>query len=125
MDQDFRHINVEKEGDACIVQFRRSRLSEQEVLELGDEILQLAENENCPRIVFDLLSETPECLFSVFLAKIVSLQKKLEAMGGGLHIANCNPHVVGIFSACCLDRIFKIFESRQEAINAEWAGQAT
>ena len=118
MDHNFRHIKAEPEESAHCVMFARSRLTEQDVLELGDEIMQLAEEEKCPRIIFDFVSATPECLFSVFLAKLVSLQKKLEEQGGGLHLCNCNPQVISIFAACCLDRVLRIFDSRFQALEA-------
>ena len=121
MTDNYRHMNVEPQENAFCVLFSRQRMTEQDVLEMGDEIIQLARTEDCPRIVFDFASSTPECLFSVFLAKLVGLQKKLEEMGGGFRLCNCNEQVLGVFKACRLDQVFSIYDSRQAALE-DWKG---
>lgn len=118
---EYRYIRVEPEENARCVMFRQQRMTEQEVLELGDEVLRMVDAEDCPRVVLDFASTTPECLYSVFLAKLVSLQRALEAKGGGLRLCSCNPQVVGVFRACCLDRIFTIAPDRAAALDG-WSG---
>jgi hypothetical protein len=114
----FRQLAVEQVGDVWCLRLQRPRLAVGGLEELIADIDQLMLTSHCRKIVFDLGPEEPECLYSVFLAKLVTLQKRLAAAGGGLVIAEASDDVRKIFAACRLDDLFRFTTDRAAAIAA-------
>jgi hypothetical protein len=118
MESSYRHITVERAGDVFCVRLARPRLDETAVLELADEWNALIDREGCRKLVLSLGPEDPECLYSVFLAKLVSLQRRLQEKGGALKLAEAGPHTLNIFEACRLKTFFDFIPDRAGAIEA-------
>ena len=106
MDKHYRFLEVESVNGIATITLRRTRFAEPEIIELTEEILQAAKDRSAPRVILDFEGKSPQCLYSIFLAKLVSIQRKLTAMNGGLRLCNCNSEVQDIFKACCLDQLF-------------------
>lgn len=124
MPKSYRHLLVERHGDVACVRLARPRLDENEIHELALELIHLAREGGCPRIALSLGPQTPECLFSVFLAKLISLQRRLNEMGGGLKLCECTPQVIDILDACVLLDRFDIVADPATAL-AQWGAGAT
>ena len=58
------------------------------------------------KLVLSLGPETPDCLYSVFLAKLVSLRNALVRLGGELVLCEVAPIAYSVFEACLLNREF-------------------
>lgn len=114
METSYRYVDFEIEEGVATISLKQNRLTEHEVIELSREILQMANDHDCPRVILDFENKNPQCLFSVFLAKLVGIQKQLEQMGGGLRLCHCNKYVMEIFDAC---RLSTIFDLRTECEN--------
>ncbi len=74
-------IKIECRADVCCVRLRHTRLEEMQIQELGDELLALCNEDGCRKIALSLGPEPPDCLYSVFLAKLVSLRNATGARG--------------------------------------------
>jgi hypothetical protein len=118
MDRPYRYIDVDRQSDIFCVELRQLSFSDAELEELGAEIARLVDEEDCRRLVLALGPGDPEILFSVFLAKLVNLQKRLESVGGQLALAQLNPTTYGIIQAAGLERFFVYFKDPREAVAA-------
>jgi hypothetical protein len=119
MDRPYRHIEVERRGDVSCVRLRLSRLDEPAIHELAGELRSLVTDGGVRKLALSLGPESPECLYSVFLAKLISLQRVLHEHGGELALCHAQPQVLRIFEACCLDQLF-CFRPDFEAAAAHW-----
>ncbi len=117
MEHPYRHVDVERRGEVLCVRLRRPRLEEAEIHELADECLALV-RDGCRRMVLSLGPKSPECLYSVFLGKLLTLQRALREQGGELKLCDVSPHVLGIFEACQLQDYFEFHRDPAAAVRA-------
>lgn len=116
MTRPYRHIEVEMRGDAFCVRLLQTRLNEPVLYELASELRGLVVDGGCREMALSLGPKPPECLYSVFLAKLISLQRLLSERGGGLILCHASPVVHEIFAACCLDRLFHFLPDFEAAV---------
>jgi hypothetical protein len=119
MANDYRHITIERHGDTACVRLTDPRLNESQIYEMTGELLRLALEDGCRRVALSLGPQTPDCLYSVFLAKLISLERRLREMGGGLKLCECTPQVLEILDACVLLDRFDLVETPAAAL-AQW-----
>src|SRR4051812_38734610 len=81
------------------------------VTEAKDPLYDLAGNE---RMLLDLGSV--RFLSSNALAILVSFQKKVDAAGGRLRLCRLDPDLLNLLRITKVDRLFEVFDSRQEAL---------
>jgi hypothetical protein len=106
MQPTYRLIDVERLGDACSVRLRDRRISEDRIHELADELLE-ASSSGCQTLALSLGPQPPECLYSIFLSKLVTVQRALAERGAKLVLCEVRPEVKAIFEACRLDTQFR------------------
>jgi hypothetical protein len=116
MELPYEHILVERHGDVYCVRLRSHRLQETELLEMSDELVSLIIDGGCRKLALALGPEPPECLYSVFMAKLIMVRRRLKECGGGLRIYDASPHVIGLFEACHLKEFFEFVPDQQAAI---------
>jgi anti-anti-sigma factor len=114
-----RFTEVERRGDVFCVRLRRPRLDEPELGELAEELLGLVRNDGCRKLALSLGPRPPEFLYSIFLAKLISLQRALRERGGEIVLCHTGPEVRSIFEACCLDTLFPFLPDFDAAV-ARW-----
>jgi hypothetical protein len=102
MSEGYRLINFERHGNAAFVRLAQNRLDENEIYELFGELMHLAREEGAVRIALAMGPQTPDCMYSVFLAKLISLRRRLTEMGGELKLCQCTPQVIDILQATVL-----------------------
>jgi anti-sigma B factor antagonist len=112
-----RTVRVEQIGDVWLARFQNSSLDDEWVQTLGDEVGQLIEREGARKVVFQF--GDLNCLFSVLLGKLISLNKLIESKGGRLKLANVSPEVREVFQVCHVEDQFRFAPSMQSAIN-DW-----
>ena len=59
-----------------------------------------------------------EYLSSAALGKLITLNKKLQAVGGKLILCNIDPQIFEVFEITKLDKFFKIVKEEQAALQA-------
>src|SRR5438067_10048840 len=117
MSPQFRHITVDRLGEVTCVSLKQHHLGENEVLQLADEVVGLIDG-GCRKMVFSLGPGALECLYSVFLAKLVMFQRVLRERGGILKLCDATPEVRDVFQACRLDELFEFAPDRRSAAAA-------
>jgi hypothetical protein len=120
MADSYRHIVVERHGNIAFVRLARLRLEEPEIYQMFNEILHLGREGGCPRIALSLGPKTPECMYSVFLAKLIGLQRRLREKDGDLKLCQCTPQVIDILDACSLVEHFDIVADPAMALQ-QWS----
>ena len=102
----YRHISATRQGDVVCVRLKHTRLEETEIAQLGDEILSLCRQDGCRKLALSLGPETPYCLYSVFLAKLVAIRNALGKLGGQMVLCDVGPNTYDAFEACQLHKEF-------------------
>jgi hypothetical protein len=120
----YKHIRVERHGDVFFVRLKHTRLEEPEIHQLGAELINLCDQQGCRKLALSLGPEPPDCLYSVFLAKLVSVRNALRRHDGELILCDVAPPAYHVFEACLLHREFTFapdlaaacaaFENKQE-----------
>jgi anti-anti-sigma factor len=118
MSRPYQHIVVEREGDVTCVRLRLRHLDELAIHALGNELANLIDEGGCRKIVLSLGPGTIDCLYSVFLAKLVTAQRRLRDLHGGLILCDITPEVMSVFEACKLGSYFRFAPDRASAIAA-------
>src|SRR5947209_7726391 len=118
MERPYHHIEVERSEDVFCIRLRKPTLDEAALHELSDDLSQLLTRDGCCKLVFSLGPEEPQCLYSIFLAKLVALQRRLKAAGGGLKLCEVGPDTLRIFDACGLTSLFAFMPDKAAAIAA-------
>ena len=114
---DFQHFKFAQQDDVNVLTMKSSRIHDQEdIKELSDELnTAVAQNESKK---FLLNMEVVSFLSSAILNRMIVLDKKLTSESGQLAFCNLSNEVSEVFSITRLDRLFKVFESQNEAIAA-------
>jgi anti-anti-sigma factor len=109
---------VDHEGSVTTVRIVPRRLDEPVIEALGDELTSLIEQDRCRWIVLSLGPGNLECLFSIFMAKLVGLQRRLQEHEGALILCDVSPDVMTVFEACRLKSYFEFAPDRAAAVEA-------
>ncbi len=116
MENPYRHIIVERNGAVFGVRLNSMRMSEKDVLEMADELLGIVNRDGCRKMVLSLGPGQVDCLYSVFLAKLVTVRRHMAAIQGKLKIAEASPETIGVFEACQLKEFFEFVPDMTAAL---------
>src|SRR5260370_33814127 len=97
MSRAYDYIAFERVGEAICARLQRPQVEDHQMDDLGAELARLIDEENCRKLVLILGPEEPDCLISVFLAKMITLQRRLEGLGGAFARAQVSEHTRNIF----------------------------
>lgn len=121
--QPYRLIRVECREQVFCARLVNTRLDELEIHEFGEEVLSLADAEGCRFLALSLGPQTPRCLFSVFLSRLVALRNAYRNRSGELVLCEVGPQTYSAFTACHLhgefvflpdfDAAVRYFETRR------------
>ena len=93
-------------GDLHCVRLRHPRFEEKQIDELANELVAAGHEDGCRTLAVSLGPEPPDCLYSVFLGKLISVQRRLNEKGRKLVLCETGPEVRSIFAACKLTDLF-------------------
>ena len=112
-----RRMQVSEVGDVSVVRFvDRKILDEANIQELGQELFQLAEDDNRKKLLLNFVSV--EFLSSAALGKLITLDKKVKARGGRLKLSNIRPEIYEVFAITKLNKLFDIKDDEADALAA-------
>ena len=110
-----RRLEVEEIGDVTVVNFvDRKILDEQNIQIIGEQLFSLVDEEGWRKILLNF--GNVEYLSSAALGKLITLNKKLQAVGGRLILCNIDPQIHEVFEITKLDKFFKIRKDEQSAL---------
>src|SRR5437588_4669861 len=118
MERPFKQIEFERQADVYCVRLVHAQLDENGLEELSAEVARLIDENGCRKMVLSLGPEDPLCLYSVFLAKLVNLQRRLGSAGGALALAGLSDNTQRIFQVAGLHKFFSFYPNAGEAVAA-------
>src|SRR5947208_763227 len=118
MSRPYQFITVRRQRDVFCVRLKSPHVEDQYMDDLGQELTRLVDEERGRKIVMSLGPEEPDCLISVFLAKLISLQRRLSEFGGALALAHVSEHTRSIFGAAGLEKLFHFYADEASAAGA-------
>jgi anti-anti-sigma factor len=116
MTRQYRYIVVDRRGDVFCVRLSKRQFDESEIYSLSEELLSLISEEGCRKMALSLGPGEPQCLYSVFLAKLITLKRCLLERGGALMLCEVSPAVLDVFAACQLRDYFDFAPDLESAI---------
>jgi anti-anti-sigma regulatory factor len=120
MSRAFRYLTVDVKDDVFCVLMRQRKLTETEVQEFTEELLSLIQDQGCRKLVLSLGPGSPDCLYSIFLAKLFAVRRRITELGGVMKLCDVTEDVLGVFDACHLKDFFD-FAPDQESARAALA----
>ena len=102
----YRYFTWTRQGDVGCLRLRNTHLDETEIQQFGEDVLRLCQEEHINHHPLSLGSETPRCLFSVFLTKLIQIRNAMHKRGGQLVLCEVNPVTYSTFEACRLQNEF-------------------
>ena len=84
---------------------------------MADEVLALIDG-GCRKMVFSLGPGALQCLYSVFLSKLVMFQRVMREHGGAMKLCDVTPEVREVFEACRLNELFDFAPDQSAALAA-------
>jgi anti-anti-sigma regulatory factor len=118
MDYTYKYFEVEGRGPTCVVRLLPVRYDESLLDPMGAELARLLDVEGYRNIVLSLGPEDPDCLQSVFLAKLLNLKKRLEQGGGALCLTDLSEHTRHILQVVGLEKHFRCCENVEAALKS-------
>ena len=118
MERPYRFIEFALTGDVFCVRLRQPRIAEHEMDDFGTELARLLDEENCRKMVLNLGPDEPECLVSLFLAKLINLQRRLEGTSGALTLAYVSDYTRNIFRIAGIEKFFHFYPDEKSALQA-------
>jgi anti-anti-sigma factor len=110
-----RHVDAHQVGDVTCISLKKHRLSEDEIQQIAEEVVGLIDG-GCRKLVLSLGPGALQCLYSVFLSKLVMFQRLLREHGGSMKLCDVTPEVRGVFEACRLYELFEFAPDRESAV---------
>ncbi|MBX9681467.1 MAG: STAS domain-containing protein [Gemmataceae bacterium] len=115
-DRAYRHVEVERVGETAIVRLTRRDYDEVSLDEMGAELARPVDEDGCRNLILVLGPREPGCLYSVFLAKLLNLHRRLGTNGGKLILAAVPPLALNVISTSGLERFFHMEPDRDAAL---------
>ena len=82
------------------------------------DVAYLLDDVGCRKVVMVLGPHDPLCLYSVFLAKLVNMQRRLTTAGGGMAIAGLSDNGMRIFQVAGLHKFFHFYPDIGPAVES-------
>jgi anti-sigma B factor antagonist len=108
-------VSIVEEKNNRIVEFTNNKiLDEANIAEIGATLNSLIDEVDQPRLLLDFNSV--DHLSSAALGMLINANNRIKQRNGQLRLANIKPQIFEVFRITKLDRLFRIYPSRAEAL---------
>ena len=111
-------VNIEitnTEANAAIVAFKSPSMSDVDAITTASTKIKEYVNKNQPQtLIFDF--EAVKFFSSLVLGLLLDIRGKMSAYNGEVLISGINPQLHRVFKITNLDKVFRFFPNRQDAI---------
>jgi anti-sigma B factor antagonist len=108
-------VSVQNQKDIAIVQFTNNRiLDEANIADIGNTLKALIEEKEHPKLLLDF--STVDHLSSAALGMLINANNSIKQRNGQLRLTNIKPQIYEVFVITKLNKLFRIFPSRDEAL---------
>ncbi len=110
-----RRLDVEDVGDITVASFIDKKILEETNIQvLGNQLFSLVEDDGSRKVILDF--SNVEYLSSAALGKLIVMDKKVKADKGQLSMCCVRGEILEVFQITKLDILFKIHETREQAL---------
>lgn len=110
-----QRISLAESSGVTVVTFNDSKIiDEQEIQELGQELIDLVEKDSRPKIVLNF--SRVEFMSSAALGKLISFEKKARVAKSKLILTNIRPEIYEVFAITKLTKLFTIKDDEADAL---------
>ena len=110
-----RRIDIETIGDVTVARFVEKKiLDEANIDQMGQEMFGLVDQDGRTRIVLDF--SNVEYLSSAALGKLITMNKKVTAVGGKLRLCSIRKDIYDVFKITRLDKILDLKDDLDSAL---------
>lgn len=110
-------VAVIQEKDVRIVEFTNNKiLDEANIAEIGATLNTLIDETDQPKLLLDFTSV--DHLSSAALGMLINANNRIKQRNGQLRLSNIKSQIFEVFRITKLDRLFKIFPTRAEALGS-------
>lgn len=108
-------VSVETQKDIRIVEFTNNKiLDEGNIAEIGTTLNALIDEAETPKMLLDF--STVDHLSSAALGMLINCNNRVKHKNGQLRLANIKPQIMEVFIITKLNRLFRILNTRDEAL---------
>ena len=108
-------LSVSHNKDVRVVEFTNNRiLDEANIAEIERALGGLIAEQANPKLLLDFA--TVDYLSSAALGKLITANNLIRQKNGQLRLANIKPQIYEVFVITKLNKLFKIFPTREEAL---------
>lgn len=112
-----QRLEVEDIGDVTVVNFTDKKiLDEQNIQIIGDQLFRLVDELGRTKLLLNF--GNVEYLSSAALGKLITLNRKVNQVGGKLILCNIAPQIYEVFEITKLNKVFNIHKDEQAALQA-------
>jgi anti-sigma B factor antagonist len=110
-------VSVVTQKDVRVVEFTNNKiLDEANIASIQETLNALIDEEDSPKLLLDFNSV--DHLSSAALGMLINANNRIRQKNGQLRLANIRPQIYEVFVITKLNRLFKIFPSRDEAMRS-------
>jgi anti-anti-sigma factor len=118
----YSFITFDRVADIFRVSLAKTQIEDHEMDDFGAELARLLDEENCTKMVLQLGPGDPDFLVSVFLAKLINLQRRLTNSGGALALTDLSETTRDMFRIAGIEKFFRFYPDQQSALQALHSG---
>ena len=108
-------VSVTQQKDVRVVEFTNNRiLDEANIADIGTSLNALIDEKNNPKLLLDF--STVDHLSSAALGMLINANNSIRQRNGQLRLTNIKPQIYEVFVITKLNKLFRIFPSRDEAM---------
>jgi anti-sigma B factor antagonist len=112
-----RCVEIEQVGAVSVVKFTRAEfLDDRTIEEVGERLFGYVERMGVRHLVLNF--QGVERMASLMLGKIMTLHRKLKAVGGRLVLCNVDPSIYWVFETLRLPKLLCFCKDEQDALQA-------
>ncbi|MHC4976654.1 MAG: STAS domain-containing protein [Planctomycetota bacterium] len=110
-------LRIRDDDSITVVEFvDRNILDEANIQQIGDEITAIIEKADTPKLLISFTNV--EHLSSAALGTLITINTKIRAAQGQLHLADIGPQIYEVFVITKLNKLFSIYETSADAMQA-------
>lgn len=108
-------LSVSLQRDINIIEFSHSKiLDEANIADIGQTLAGLIDEKPHPKLLLDF--SNVEHLSSAALGMLINANNRVKQKNGQLRLSNIKPQIYEVFVITKLNKLFRIFPTREEAI---------
>ena len=112
-----RRLDIEEVGDVTVARFVDKKILDENNIQLiGTQLFGLVDQDKRKKIVLDF--SNVEYLSSAALGKLITLNRKVQAVRGKLILCGISKEIKEVFEITKLDKLFTIHQEELAAIQA-------